>query len=506
MKVDASELSDLKIEQSKLSFLANEDLTKLAFFSEYDIYYDRKLYYNPEVRTLIEKYTAAEKHCEKSNVSVAYYEYKNILKDMKKDDFYYMTAAYKLTEIGFFSLAHYAMMKVEDKEIWEKHINFIRKHRFPNTNPSVTEEVFFAGLLSDIVYNNMTGESLSALEKNKAGNINSDYTEYLRAKVFYSDKEYKSALFHINKALSKNQGNFIYKKFKAEILDAAGKETEALKTVKEIQNEKLFFIDIQKDLDKIKYHALSKTEKNEFKQKYYLAYYFYLNKDYQRAINELNLLILKGENKKAPELLGKIYLITEKYDEALNLYTKILYKNDKSAFAHKGLGDIYLKNQNCAKALEEYQKAYKNDSRNFDILTNLTIVSFKMKDEKSAKKYLSKLEKINPDNYKVLYLKSTILQDTGKQNLKASICQNPFFSGGWLDMARDAMEMNDINSAEEYINTAAFITKKDARYFYYKSLLNASKRDFKTAKTDILRAKELVEENTMSKRKINEQL
>lgn len=493
-RVSASEISDIQTKQKELGFLKDEDLANLVFFSDYDMYFDRNLYYNPTARNIVNRINTAEEHWQKANVSVSFYEYRNTIKDMPQNDFYYMTMAYKLASIGFFSLAHSAMMKVQDKEIWEYHIDFLRQHCFPKTNLKVTEEVFFAGLLSDIVYNNMTDESLIKLEKNGQSLTDYDYAKYIRAQAYFAEKNYKEALVQINKAIFDNPNNIFYKKLKAEILSAADKEKEALSIVHQLENTDIIFTDIKKDIDKIKYHALSKVDKNETTQKYCLAYYFYLNRDYQRAINELKLLMMKGNNNQAAELLGKIYEITNMQDEAEKMYLKQIAKNKNCAFAHKGLGDIYLANGNYAGAYKEYQIAYKSNKNDLETLVGLTVAANKTNDGQNAKKYATKLLKANKTNYKALYINSKINTDKGNLNLKASISQNPLYSGGWLDLAQQALYSNDIVSAEEYINTAAYITKKDARYFYYKSILNTEKKDYKTAQTDINRAGQIVKE------------
>ncbi|MGN0005656.1 MAG: hypothetical protein ACI37Z_06775, partial [Candidatus Gastranaerophilaceae bacterium] len=216
--VYSEDLNSLQKMQNELAVLKSSELSSLVFFSEYDFVYDTKLYYNPSTRDLIEKLSIAEKHCENANVAVAYYEYKKIIDTMSPNDFYYMLIAYNLTQRGFFSLAHNAMNKVEDKEIWASHIEAIRKYAFPYVNLKVTEEVFFAELLSDIVYNNMTNESLARLSKSESSLANSDYGCYLKSKAYFAEKKEKEALSEINKALAKNPQNMLYLRFKAEIL------------------------------------------------------------------------------------------------------------------------------------------------------------------------------------------------------------------------------------------------------------------------------------------------
>lgn len=483
----------IKSEQARLApYLSKTDLSELVHYSDYNIYYDEKLLYNPTAKQLIEKINAAQEHAKQSNVAVSYYEYRNILKTMTPNDFYYMFLAYRLSETGFFSLAEKAMSNVKDREIWEHHISSIKKYEVPILSLKTPEEVFFAELMADIIYNNMTDESLKRIDKADKALVNSDYASYIRAKAYFAEKKHKKALNEINRAISKNENKADYIKFKAEIQNDIGNQKDALKTLKKINEREIILAETHKDIDIIKYYALSNSSKKESESKYYLAYYFYLNKDYQRAINELNGLMLKGENKQAPELLGYLYILTGKMQEAQKLYEKCLLKNTKAAFAHKGLGDIFLYQKNYEKALDEYKLAYKYNKKDIETLVALTATNYIIKDEKETAKYLKKAQKKDPKNFKVLYLTSQIAKDP--KTVKESIKYNPFYPEGWLDLAQNSLQNNDLKNAEQYINAAAFITKRSPRYFYYKSILNTKKGNIETAQTDIERAAALAVE------------
>ncbi|MGN0014117.1 MAG: tetratricopeptide repeat protein [Candidatus Gastranaerophilaceae bacterium] len=490
--VFAANKSEIIKEQAQLSKqLKDVDLDTLIHFSEFDFYYDNKLYYNPEMSKLIEDLTVAEKHFEKSNVAVSYHEYKSILKTMKPNDFYYMLLAYKLSQIGFFSLSHEAMSKVEDREIWQSHTTAIRNYCFPKVSLKIPEEVFLAELLADIVYNNMSDESLKKLENSEKILLNSDYASYIRSKAYFSEKKYKRALSEINTALEQNPNNVNYLEYKAQILGVLNKNSDAIKTLNLINKDEVIFVETHKNIEKIKSYTLSLSAKGEEEKKYNLAYYFYLNKDYQRAINELNTLILKGDKGKSPELLGYIYKINDKFDDAEKLYDRYILKNRKNAFAHKGKGDIFVRAGNYKQALDEYKAAYKYNKNDIETLVALTVTTYKTGDRKSALKYLKKAQRINLNNFKVLYLSSKLTEDIGKQYLKSSLKYNPFYPEGWLDLAESALNTNDTDSAEAYINIAAFITKNSPRYFYYKSILNLQKGELTTAESDIQHAKNL---------------
>ena len=74
-----------------------------------------------------------------------------------------------------------------------------------------------------------------------------------------------------------------------------------------------------------------------------------------------------------------------------------------------------------------------------------------------------------------------IFDDKDNHILKASLKYNPFYPEGWLDLAQFEYTSDNISGAEKYVNTAAFLTKNNPRYFYYKSLVNSSKNDIQTA-------------------------
>ena len=486
-------LIELYNERTKLSFLADSDIDSLVLYSEYDFSDEKNFYNNATVNQLIEKFYHSEELYSQSNVSASYFDCRKILREMKPNDFYYMLLAYKLAGMGFFSLAQTAVSKVKDDEIWASHIESIKRNMLPAISLSVTEEIFMSELISNITYKNLTEESLSRLQKSDKVLYNSDYAFYVRALAYYTEKNYKKALTEIEKAISKNPDNINYMKCKSEILNASGEYKEALNTLKEIDKKNLIFIETVKSIEKVRYYILSQSEKNEIEKKYNLAYYFYLNKDYQRAIKELSGLVSKGELKKSPQLLGKIYLITGKTEIAEKLYDKCILKNRKCAFAYKGQGDILLAKKEYEKAFEKYKTAYKYDKKDTEILIGLIVSAIKT-DKKTEKfKYIVKLKKIAPQNFKTLYLYSKLAGDGEHHILKTSLKYNPFYPEGWLDLAQSSYNADKISEAENYVNTVAFLAKNNPRYFYYKSLINASNNKISAALDDIKQAKKLSE-------------
>lgn len=74
---------------------------------------------------------------------------------------------------------------------------------------------------------------------------------------------------------------------------------------------------------------------------------------------------------KAQNLLAKIYLDEEKYEDARELFNQILSKDDNSAEAHYGLGVIYEKNGDLVKARAEWRKCLRLDNSYEDALNKL---------------------------------------------------------------------------------------------------------------------------------------
>lgn len=489
-----SPLINLYKERNELSYLAKPDIASLVFYSDFDFSAGEQLYYNKDIKDLLKKIENANELYSQSNVSASYYECRRILREMKPNDFYYMYLAYKFTQMGFYSLSKEAFSKVSDNEIWASHTENIKTNLIPLFELRLPEEIFMSELLCDIKFNNLTEESVKKLIKSDKSLSNSDYGSYIKAVAYYTEKNHKKALSEIEKALSKNPDNIEYIKCKAEILIALENRREALKTLDLIDKSNIIFTETIRSVDKIKYYILSSSGKNENEDKYNLAYYFYLNKDYPRAVKELTALVSKGELKKPAELLGKIYFITGKAESAEKLYEKCITKNKKVPFAYKGLGDILLSQKNYGQAYEKYKTAYRYDKKNPEILTALVVTAAKTNAAEEKYKYLLKLKKIAPTNFRTLYLCSKLTGDKDNHVLKSALKYNPFYPEGWLDLTEYEYRKDNLKMAEEYVNTAAFVTTDNPRYFYYKSLVNSSKNDITTALEDIKHSKEFAKQ------------
>ncbi len=76
-------------------------------------------------------------------------------------------------------------------------------------------------------------------------------------------------------------------------------------------------------------------------------------------------------DQKARFLLGKIYLDTNKFDNAIEQFTEILKNNKNSANAHYYLGEIYSKLNKKVKARAEWRKVLEIDPSHYGALLKL---------------------------------------------------------------------------------------------------------------------------------------
>lgn len=416
-----------------------------------------------------------------SNVTVAYKGFSSIIEETQQNDFYYMLLAYKLSDIGFFSLADSAMDKVQDRQVWQKYIDSIKKYYFPEYKLNYEEEMFLANIYTSINYNNLTRESITDVMKKDKIIKRSDYANYLVANALYIDKDYPKALNAVNRAISIDSNNIYYLKLKARILYEQEKYDDALVVIKSLNTKNILYSESLNEIDEIKYLVLSKSEKNPLKAKYYLAYYYYVNKDYSRALKELSIIIPKNKLPEASNLAGNLYFLNKEYDKSLENYEKTIKINKHYAPSYKGIANLYVLKKDYANAQKYYSKAHKYDKNDADILVDMALISLITKDVNGAKEYCDKSFSQNPNFYKAYYIQAKIKPERAVLSLKKASESNPFYSNSWLDLADNALLERNINDAQKYVNSVRFIEEDSYRYFYYVGLIAKLNNDNETA-------------------------
>lgn len=463
-----SDLTDLILPRIEQSDIKNND-----FYSEKE---ELKPFFSA-----MEKFT-------QSNVSIAYKNFNSIVVEDSLNDFQYMLMAYELSNVGLFNLAEISLTKVKDQELWGKYMKSLKDSSFPKHKLSYDDEIFLANIYTAINYNNLTQESISDLRKKDKILRKSDYADYLLSTALYKEKDYSKALWAINKAISSNSDNVNYLKFKAKILCEQEKYYEALEVIEDIESQHIVFSDLAREIDTMKYFVLSKTEKNELKAKYNLAYYMYLNNDYNRAIDELIPIAAKNKLPEANDLLAKIYFLNKNYNQANEEYKKLLTINKHYAPAYKGLGNICTLKNDYEKALKNFEKAQKYNKKDVDTLVNLSVISSLTNNHEKAFDFCNKTDNLKEDYYKAYYLKSKLYKDKSEFYLKKTLEYNPFYCNAWLDLANIEINKKHINTAKSYVDAAGFTEINNYRYYYYKGLISKAtennldaENNFKTA-------------------------
>lgn len=417
----------------------------------------------------------AKERFEQSNVTVSYNTYDKLIDSGKLNDFYYVYLAYKMANIGFFSLAEKSIKNIDNKNLWQDYTEELKKYYMPKSKLSYEEEMFLANIYTSIYYNNLTRESIFDLMKKDKIMRRSDYAEYLAASAFYIEKDYTKALGMINRACSQNSDNVYYMKYKARILTELEKYNDALNIIENIENKKLKMVDTDNTANTrgLKYLILSKNEKNEFKSKLYLAKYFYINNAQDRALKELSGVQYKSKMPEISTLMGDIYFYQKDYKKAQNAYNVALMFNKRCSSAFKGLGDINLAQNTFATAKEYYEKAYHYNKQDEDTLLNLAIASFAQNDIKNARKYADiALSVSSKDNYKIYYVQAKLKPERSAQYLDKALQINPLYADTWFDLGDIALAKSDINTAEKYISNGNFLAQGSYKYYYYISKID----------------------------------
>ncbi len=468
--------------------------SKMNEFSIYDFLISNKksLYFNVdkmnEENSCMQSFFEAVERYEQGNTTSSYKSFESIINESSYNDFYYMLMAYKLSDMGFFSLANSAINKVGDKYIWQEQIDALKQYYFPEYMHSTEEEMFLADIQSSINYSNLTHESIADVMKKDKIIKRSDYALYLVAEALYAEKDYQKALNLINKAFSINPYNVYYSELKAKILTEQKKYNEAIDVIVNIEQKNGLSPVTLRELDSIKYIAMSKAEGNPLKSKYYLALYFFANKDYAKALNELSIVNYKNKLPEAYTLAGNIHFLNKEFEKASDSYQKALAIDKKHSFAYSGLGNILVLKKDYSGAKKAYLKAEKYDKKNIENLLNLAFVSMLENDNTTASNYCDKAIVINNKAFQPYYVKSKINQENEQADLRKAIRLNPFYSNSWLDLTTYYIEKNDFKAAENCLASVKFLEEKSYRYYYYNAMLAKMNSDSESANNNFKKA------------------
>ncbi|MBO5947989.1 tetratricopeptide repeat protein [bacterium] len=453
---------------------------------------------------VLKLFSIAQERFLQGNVNASYNEYEKITRNIDSD-FVKIVLAHELSKIGFFSLAQDNFDNLSHKYMWHSTVEFIKKTHFPEKMPTKDEEIQLAEYYTDIYYNNLPFETTKSLSKNSALLKKTDYAHFVLAQAYLETKENSKALNSINKAISQNKNNLIYKKYKAQILCEDKKFDDAIKIIDFLVEESAVHVMLQEDMITLKNYILAQAINDKAQSKYYLAkYLFYIN-DNQRAIKEANTSIfIKKKNPDAYNLLAEIYLQDNKLSKSSEIYQKSYKINKKNPETLLGLGNIEFYWDDYDKALEYYQMVLKRQKNNQDAMLNIAVCYALKKDFKSANSWIKKLLNINPYNYRAYYLLSFVDKSDRDFNLKKSLSINPVFADAWAELAKINLEDGNTKLAESYLAPLEYLSYKNFMYYYCIGLKYQSENNLNEAKNAFEKSLTLYSDYLPAKNALNQ--
>ena len=475
------------MKQIKNSGLAN-DLFKIITFSQPADSFRA----GSSAMSYTKQYEAANQKFSQGNITAAYKDYKSVLNTNKSDDFVYLGFAYKLANLGLFSLAQESINNICNTGLYKTQIELIKKVFFPTMALSYDEEIYLAQCYTEIYFNNLAFEVVRELSKNSALLKKSDYANYILAQAYLNLKEYGKAMSSINKALSMSDNNANYLKLKAQIYCENNKYNDAIKTVDSILAQNVNVMNYNQDIEALKYFILARATRDKAKSKYYLANYFLKSSDTQRAIKELNQNVFSNKKDyQSYTTLGDIYLAQRDSVKAMDMYQKAfkIKKNDTNALI--GIGNVYMAQNNHKTALDYFLKAAKKDKNNEKALINAALCYKATGVPAKSSEFSQKALKINPESDYVYYTMAQIDEVYATNYLKKALTINPMNTEAWLDLSYNAIKNRQSGYAREYLQPVKYLDKNNYRYYYISGLIKKQEGDLTGADNDFTKSHNL---------------
>ncbi len=448
--------SDYNVEQEIISAPQKVSLTRNDIHNQYAIAMNRFI---------------------QSNVRSAYADFEMLIENTSPTDYLHSQLTEKMADLGFFNLSELAISQLQNDDISHLLLQDVKKFYFPSTKLNREDELYFAEMYSNIVYNDQSREVTTELLKNATLLEKYDYANYIAALGCFKSNNILDAEKYINMAVAKNPKNLNYKKLQAEILSQTLKPQNALKIVSLIKSETILTTEFNRKVNSIEQFVLYKTKKNEFEKKYHLANYFYLENELNKAMRTLQTAFntKKSHNKNIYALLSRVYYDLKEYEKAEDNAIKA-YKIDKSnTTALMVLGDLAFKNASYNNALNYYSKAASIEKNSYNPDVKLAQTYQKMNRAEKAFEIYSKILKTNSDNFEVYYEMALLDKSQELEYLKKALAINPKFKDAWIDLARVEIDRNDFDSASNYLAIAKYIDENDFRYYYYQGLVYKQK-------------------------------
>ncbi|MBI5418136.1 tetratricopeptide repeat protein [Candidatus Poribacteria bacterium] len=125
------------------------------------------------------------------------------------------------------------------------------------------------------------------------------------------------------------------------------------------------------------YEKMLETAPNDIEMRNNLGNAYYYIKDYNRAINNFNIVLeIEKNNLFALTNLGNIYYDMNKHDKAIEYYKKVLELDPKDLNIRCDLGSSYKEIGMIDAAMREYRKCIEMDYTHINAHHNLAIVLY----------------------------------------------------------------------------------------------------------------------------------
>lgn len=416
------------------------------------------------------QYEIALQRFMQANVKSAYMDFKMLIRHVVPNDFVYLKIADNMAEIGLFNLSNEALDRISDKNISNIHIDDLKRFYYPKMTLTSIDEIYLAEVYSNIMYNAQSKEATAELIKNTELLNKSDYANYIAALGSLKTGDIKNAQTYINNALKINPDNVNYQKLKIEVLLENDNSKEALKVLENIKKHQFYTSTYISKIDVLEKYAMYKISKDDTLKKYYLGYYYYLTGDDFKAIRTLQGAISskKKTNRYIYGLMAEVYYHQKEFEKAQNFAEKSLQAGGKDTEALLVMGKVNYRNNNYKEAIKSF-KSIENSNTEALVWTAMSYSA--MGEEKSAKEIYYKILREHNDCPQAYYHIALIDKDRQAEYLTKAIALNLNYIDGWVELARLAIEKNNLLVAGKYLGIVKYIDENDFRYYYYQGLV-----------------------------------
>lgn len=439
-----------------------------------------------------------------ANITAAYNDYNKAVAASDDNDFQALLVAYKLANIGFFTLSQHAINQIDDTQLYSAQTDAIKQLFYPEIALSYDEEILLAEMYADIYYNNLSKETTRELSRHSNLLKKSDYANYIMAQAHFEAGEFHKALNSINKALNIKKNSPFYLQYKAKILCEAKDYHQALKILNKIQENGYTLEKFKNNIEIQKEYTLSYATNDTAKAKYHLAKYFYLIGEYNRALKEATTSIsAKKKNYEAYALSGIIQTKIGEYSKAKELLNKSLTINKKYSVAYEALGYLEKLTGTYENALSYFNQAQKYDKNNLTISIELAKLLNLIGNETRAKEICANLILKYPDSSELFYALSEIYPQNQYEYLRQSLSLNAFNNNAWIDFAELSLYQNGLEQAEKYLKAVKVTDKENYKYYYVEGLINKQLGDISAASVSFKKSLKLNPNYTPAQKELN---